>query len=121
MLPGEVKNQWKQWVNQVPVIGFNKGKDDINMLREYFVRQISYNKEDECNVDMFSAKKQSDYMFQTTPKFKCLNVKNYMGPGLNYDASCKSIDCRLQKLMFACEWLDSYKKLSRLGPIAMLS
>ena len=38
MLPGEVKNQWRQWVNQVPVIGFNKGKYDINMLREYFVR-----------------------------------------------------------------------------------
>ena len=26
MLPGEVKEQWRQWVNQVPVIGFDNGK-----------------------------------------------------------------------------------------------
>ena len=25
MLPGKVKEQWRQWVNQVPVIGFNSG------------------------------------------------------------------------------------------------
>ena len=29
MLPGEVKEQWRQWVNQVPVIGFNSGKYDL--------------------------------------------------------------------------------------------
>ena len=49
MLQGEVKEQWRQWVNQVPVIGFNSGKYDLNMVKEYFVKQISYNKDDECN------------------------------------------------------------------------
>ena len=29
MLPGEVKKQWRQWVNQVLVIGFSSGKYDI--------------------------------------------------------------------------------------------
>ena len=29
ILPGEVKEQWRQWVNQVPVIGFNCGKYDL--------------------------------------------------------------------------------------------
>ena len=28
MLPGEVKEQLRQWVNQVPVIRFNSGKYD---------------------------------------------------------------------------------------------
>ena len=48
MLPGEVQKQWRQWVNQVPVIGFNSGKYDLNMVKEYVVKKISYNKEDEC-------------------------------------------------------------------------
>ena len=26
--------------------------------------------------------------------------------------------CRLQKLMFPCEWLDSYEKLSHVGPVS---
>ena len=39
-------------------------------------------------------------MFLTTSKFKFLDVKNYIGLGLSYDAWCKSMGCKLQKLMF---------------------
>ena len=57
-------------------------------------------------------------MFFTTPKFKLLDVKNYTGTGLSYDAWYKSMGCRLQKLRFPYEWLDSYKKLSHVGPVS---
>ena len=80
MLPDEVQKQWKQWVNQVPVIGFNSGKYDLNMVKEYFVKEICYNKEDE---DVSAAKKENNYMFLTTSKFKFLDVKNYIGPFLS--------------------------------------
>ena len=97
MLPGEVHKKWRQWVNQVPVVGFNSGKYDLNMVKEYFVKKISYNKEDECNEDVFAPKKEKVYLFLTTSRFKFLDVKNYIGPGLNFDAWCKSMSCRLQK------------------------
>ena len=118
MLPGEVRKQCRQWVNQVPMIGFNSGKYGINMVKEYFVKDASYNKEGEYNKDVFAAKKENDYMFLITSKFKFLDVKNYLGPGLSYDAWCKSMGCRLQKLMFPYEWLDSYEKLSHVGPVS---
>ena len=70
------------------------------MVKEYFLKEISYNKDDECDEDVFAAKKENDYMFLTTPKFKVLDVKNYIGPGLSYDAWCKSMGCRQQNLMF---------------------
>ena len=95
MLPGEVKEQCRQWVNQVPVIGFNSGQYDLNMVKEYFLKQqISYNKDDECNEDLFAAKKENNYMFLTTSKFKSLHVKDYAGPGLSYDASQWVVDCK---------------------------
>ena len=94
------------------MIGFNSGKYDFNMVKEYFVKEICYNKEDECNGDVFVAKKENNYMFLTTSKFKFLDVKNYIGLGLSYGVWCKSMGCKLQKLMFPYEWLDSYKKLS---------
>ena len=50
MLLVEVQKQWNQWVNQVPVIGFNSGIYDINMVKKYFVKEISYNKEGECKM-----------------------------------------------------------------------
>ena len=34
MLPGEVKKQWKQWINQVPIIHFNNYKYDLNMMKK---------------------------------------------------------------------------------------
>ena len=112
MLPGEVKEQWGQWVNQVLVIGFNSGKYVLNMVKEHFVKEIIYNKEDECNEDVFATKKENNY------KFKFLDVKNYIALVLSYAAWCKSMVCRLQNLMFPYEWLDSYKKLSHLGPVS---
>ena len=57
-------------------------------------------------------------MFLTTFKFKFLEVKNYVGPGLSYAAWCKSMGCKLQKLMLPCEWLDSYKKVSHADPVS---
>ena len=81
MLSSEVKEQWRQWVNQVPVIGFNSRKYDINMVKEYFVKEISYNKDGECSEDVFAVKKENDYMFLTISKFKFLDVKNCIGPG----------------------------------------
>ena len=57
-------------------------------------------------------------MFWNTPTFKFLDVKNYIGPGLSYDAWCQSMGCRLQKLTLPYEWLDSQEKLSHAGPVS---
>ena len=88
------------------------------MVKKYFVQNIAYDKGGECNEDVFAAKKENDYMFLTTPKFKFLDVKNCIGPGLIYDAWCNSTGCRLQKLVFPYECLDSYEKLSHVGPVS---
>ena len=55
------------------MIRFNSGKYDLNMVKEYFVKEICCNKEYE---DVCAAKKENNYMFLTTSKFKFLDVKN---------------------------------------------
>ena len=49
--------------------------------------------------DVFAAMKENDYMFLTASKFKFLDVKNYVGPGLSLDVWFRSMGWRLQKLM----------------------
>ena len=110
---GEEKENsiWRNWVNQVPVFGFNSGRYDINMIKEYFVKDLA-----EIS-DVKVAKKENSYMFLSLPNFKFLDIKNYLAPGLSYDAWCRAYGCELQKLAFPYEWFDSFDKLNHKGPV----
>ena len=37
-LSKETAKSYVNWVKQVPVFGFNSGRYDINMIKEYFVK-----------------------------------------------------------------------------------
>ena len=110
-LPKETAKSYVNWVKQVPVFGFNSGRYDINMIKEYFVKNIT-----EIS-DVNNAKKENSYMFLSTPNFKFLDIKNYLAPGLSYDAWCRAYGCELQKLAFPYEWFDSFEKLNHIGPV----
>ena len=111
---GEEKKEnpiWRNWVKQVPVFGFNSGRYDLNMIKEYFVKNLA------IISDVDVAKKENSYMFLSTPNFKFLDIKNYLAPGLSYDAWCRAYGCELQKLAFPYEWFDSFNKLNHKGPV----
>ena len=116
MLPCAVLNEWGRWVNQVPVIGFNSGKYDLNLIKRYFVDKIA-KADGDTDPKIFVARKENNYMFLTTDEFKFLDIKNFLAPGMSYDVWCKSVDCNLQKLTFPYEWLTSYEKLNHVGPV----
>ena len=117
MLPDTVQKEWERWVNQVPVIGFNSGKYDLNLIKRYFVEEIAKGDEENKAPEIFVARKDNNYMFLTTDKYKFLDIRNYLAPVLSYDAWCKSLGCKLEKLVFPYEWLTSYEKLSHVGPV----
>ena len=110
-LPKETAKSYVNWVKQVPVFGFNSGRYDINMIKEYFVKNLT------SLSDVNVAKKENSYMFLSTPNFKFLDIKNYLAPGLSYDAWCRAYGCELQKLAFPYEWFDSFDKLNHKGPL----
>ena len=113
MLSKMDQKAWNEWVDQVAVIGFNSGKYDINMIKRYFVERIAENVDEKIKV----AKKDNNYMFLTTSKFKFLDIKNFLAPGMSYAKWCKSLGCGLEKLVFPYEWLTSYSRLSHVGPV----
>ena len=110
-LSKETAKSYVNWVKQVPVFGFNSGRYDINMIKEYFVENLT------SLSDVNVAKKENSYMFLSTPNFKFLDIKNFLAPGLSYDAWCRAYGCELQKLAFPYEWFDSFEKLNHIGPV----
>ena len=110
-LSKETAKSYVNWVKQVPVFGFNSGRYDINMIKAYFVENLT------SLSDVNVAKKENSYMFLSTPNFKFLDIKNFLAPGLSYDAWCRAYGCELQKLAFPYEWFDSFEKLNHIGPV----
>ena len=110
-LSKETAKSYVNWVKQVPVFGFNSGRYDINMIKEYFVKNLT------SLSDVNVAKKENSYMFLLTPNFKFLDIKNFLAPGLSYDAWCRAYGCELQKLAFPYEWFDSFEKSNHIGPV----
>ena len=122
MLPDRVQKDWKRWINQVPVIGFNSSKYDLNLIKKYFVEELAKAEVTQLggalkHPEIFVARKENDYMFLTTDKFKFLDIKNFLGGGMSYENWCKSLDCKLEKLVFPYKWLTNYEKLSYIGPV----
>ena len=94
-----------QWFTQVPVLGFNSGHYDLKLIRKYYVPLMAKDKE------VFAAEKNGRIMFINTPKFKFLDVVNYLAPGITYDKWVKTYGATLTKSWLPYEWLDSPAKL----------
>ena len=89
------------WFNQVPVVGFNSGHYDLKLIRKYFVPVMTQGK------GVFAAEKNGRIMFINTPKFKFLDVMNYLAPGITYDKWVKNYGATLAKSWLPYEWFDS--------------
>ena len=99
-LPERVQDKWINCVNQVSGIQIQQWKSTIliNMVKYYFGHTIY----DVSDVNV--AKKGNSYMFLITPRFKFLDIRNYLAPGLSYDGWCKVNGCVTEKLVSPYEW-----------------
>ena len=92
------------WLRQLPVIGFNSGKYDLNMIKCSFVPLLISN-----NAAVI--KRQNIYMCLYTDELKFLDMVNYLAPGVSYDKYLKAYGCELQKGHFPYEYMDDLHKL----------
>ena len=116
------------WLHQLPVIGFNSGKYDLNVIKQFFVPYLLKPSKQEDNDDgndedeeeeedddddetRFVIKRQNTFMCFSTKKLKCLDIINFLAPGYSYDKYLKAYGCELQKGHFPYEYMDGIGKL----------
>ena len=104
-LPAKQQFLILQWCRQIPVMGFNSGSYDLNMIKKHFVTKITG--ENEVKV----ASKQIKIMFMSTPNFKFLDIMNYVAPGTSYDKWVKTHGAELAKSWLPYEWFGTVEKL----------
>ena len=104
-LPAKQQFLILQWCLQIPVLRFNSGSYDLNMIKKYFVTKITGENEDKV------ASKQRKIMFMSTPNFMFLDIMNYVAPGTSYDKWVKTYGAELTKSWLPYDWFDTVEKL----------
>ena len=104
-IPEKQGEEIVKWFRQVPVLGFNSGHYDLKLIRQHFIPLLAQ------DPGTFAAEKNGRIMFINTPKFKFLDVLNYLGPGITYEKWVKTYGATLAKSWLPYEWLDSPDKL----------
>ena len=110
MLPKAQRIKIEEWCNQVPVLGFNSGRYDLNLIRENFAERLS-----DTIGKVRVAKNGNKIMFILTNNFRFLDIINYLGPGTSYEKWVKAYECETIKSWFPYEWFDTPEKLDFRG------
>ena len=97
-------DQLFSWLRQLPVIGFNSGKYDLNMIKRSFVPLLISN-----NAAVI--KRQNTFMCLSTTKLKFVDICNYLAPGVSYAKYLTAYGCELGKGHFPYEYMDDLQKL----------
>ena len=103
-----LEKQLQTWLRQLPVIGFNSGHYDLNVVKKFFIPYML--KGDDKT--RFVIKRQNTFMCFSTTNLKFLDVTQYLAPGVSYDKYLKAYGCELQKGHFPYEYMDGIGKLA---------
>ena len=109
----KLQDQLSSWLRQLPVIGFNYGKYDLNMIKRFFVPFVLTPCEDQ-DESCFVIKRQNTFMCFSTNKLRFLDIQNYLAPGVSYDKYLKAYGCSAQKGHFPYEYIADLQKLEEL-------
>ena len=110
LLPKVQRKKIEEWCDQVPVLGFNSGTYDLNLIKNYFAERLA-----DTTNKVRVAKHGNKIMFLLTSGFRFLDIINYLGPGTSYEKWVKAYDCKTTKSWFPYEWFDRPEKLDYPG------
>ena len=102
----ELAQKLNAYLSELPVLGFNSGKYDLNAVKEFLFPYLI-----EHHPIKFTVKRKSNHMCLKTKCLKLLDITNYLAPGFSYDQFLKAYECEQTKGFFPYEWIDRLDKL----------
>ena len=118
LLPKDQRRRIEEWCDQVPVLGFNSGTYDLNLIKKYFTEKLA-----DTTNKVRVAKHGNKIMFILTCGFRFLDIINYLGPGTSYEKWVKAYECktvrnhgfRTSGLTNLKSWITQDCRITRIG------
>ena len=104
-----VKQELLKYISQLPVIGFNSGRYDINLIKKDIIGYITANYQE---TDIYTIKKNNTYLSVSVPDLKFIDISNYLAAGSSYSQFLKAYGSDIPKGIFPYEWFDTFEKLN---------
>lgn len=104
----KLKERLESYLKQLPVVGFNSGKYDLNTTKKFLIPVLV-----EIEQIQFTIKRNNNFMSLSTNHLRFLDVTNFLAPGFSYAKFLKAYECPQAKGFFPYEWMDSLEKLNQ--------
>ena len=103
----KIYGRMETYMRQVPVLGFNSAKYDLNLIRRWLAKHL--NMHDDPGT--FVVKKNNTYACIATESLKFLDMSQFLAAGSSYAGFLKAYHISEQKGYFPYEWFDDVTKL----------
>jgi G:T-mismatch repair DNA endonuclease (very short patch repair protein) len=99
--------RFEKYCFELPVLGFNSGRYDINLIKSKILQTLQLHKEEN-----FIVKKNNNYVCISNGVFKFLDITQFLSPGTSYSSFLKSFEIEQGKGFFPYEYLTCKSKLT---------
>ncbi|KAL8562364.1 hypothetical protein ACOMHN_066078 [Nucella lapillus] len=103
------------YLQELPVVGFNSGSYDLNVMKPYFFHHFLHRedaREKTASPFTFVVKKNNKYICVASAKLKFLDIINYLAPGYSYSKYLAAFDVEEKKGFFPYEFVRSLEQLN---------
>lgn len=105
----EIDTKLRQWLQRLPVLGFNSGKFDLNLIKDYLIPHLLTTNDAE---KIHPIKRNNNFMAISLENLQFLDICNYLAAGTSYDKWIKAFKIPQTKGMWPYEWFDSMDRLN---------
>ena len=102
-----IQNKFEKYCSEIPVLGFNSARYDINLVKAKILKYLQVQKDKEN----FIIKKNNSYICISNGTFKFLDITQYLSPGTSYANFLRSFDVEERKGFFPYEYVTCKSKL----------
>ena len=103
----ELSKYFEIYCEQIPILGFNSAKYDINLIRGKLIKYLKLAQDKKA----YTIKKNNTYLSINNDKFKFLDITQYLPAGTSYSQFLRSFKIKQAKGFLPYEYLDKFEKL----------